>query len=89
LKALIIIQFINAFIIASQQAGFILVMTFGGPNDATKVAGLKIFETAYLYLRFGMATTMAWILGVTLLGFTIFQLRRLSNMEFKAAGSKS
>ncbi len=88
LKALVIIQLIAAFIASSQQSGFILVMTFGGPNEATKVAGLLIFEKAYLYLKFGIATTMAWMLGIMLLGFTVVQLRKLSNMEFKAQGSK-
>ncbi|MCD5391081.1 extracellular solute-binding protein [candidate division NPL-UPA2 bacterium] len=87
LKALIIIQFIGAFIAASQGAGFILVMTFGGPAEATKVAGLHIFEKAYLYLRFGTATTMAWLLGLMLIGFTVHQLKILSRMEFRAAGT--
>ena len=87
LKALIIIQFIGAFIASAQSAGFILVMTFGGPNEATKVAGLHIFEKAYLYLKFGTATTMAWILGVLLLGFTVNQLKMLSRLEFRAAGT--
>lgn len=87
LKALIIIQFIGAFIAAAQGAGYILVMTFGGPNEATKVADLHIFEKAYLYLRFGTATAMAWILGAMLLGFTVYQLKMLSNLEFRAAGT--
>ena len=87
LKALIIIQFIGAFIAAAQSTGYILVMTFGGPNEATKVAGLHIFEKAYLYLKFGTATTMAWILGVMLLGFTVNQLKMLSRLEFRAAGT--
>ena len=87
LKALIIIQFIGAFIAASQSAGFILVMTFGGPNNATKVAGLHIFEKAYMYLKFGTATTMAWILGVMLLGFTVNQLKILSKLEFRAVAT--
>jgi ABC-type sugar transport system permease subunit/ABC-type glycerol-3-phosphate transport system substrate-binding protein len=87
LKALIIIQFINSFIAASQQTGFILVMTGGGPGDATRVAGLQIFEKAYLSLKFGIATTMAWMLGVMLMGFTVVQLRRLARMEFRAAGA--
>ncbi len=83
LKALIIMQFIAAFIASAQQSGFILVMTFGGPNEATKVADLLIFERAYLYLKFGIATTMAWMLGMMLMGFTIIQLKKLKNMEFK------
>ena len=63
LKGLIIIQFIAAFIIAAQSSDFILIMTFGGPNEATRVADLLIFEKAYLYLKFGLATTMAWQIG--------------------------
>jgi multiple sugar transport system permease protein len=85
LKALIIIQFIAAFIVAAQSSDFILVMTFGGPNEATRVADLLIFEKAYLYLRFGLATTMAWILSLLLMGFTVIQIKYLSKMEFKAA----
>ena len=84
IKGLIIIQFIGAFIGAAQSTGYILVMTFGGPNDSTKVAGLYIFEKAYLYLKFGSAVAAAWILGVGLLGFTVLQMKRLSRMEFKA-----
>ncbi len=88
LKALILIQMIALFIMASQQSGFILVMTYGGPQNATNVAGLEIFKKAYVNLQFGIATTMAWILGIMLMGFTVIQLRRLSNMEFKAAGAQ-
>jgi len=88
IKGLIVIQFIGAFIVASQSAGFILVMTFGGPNEATKVAGLHIFEKAYLLLQFGSAITMAWLLGIVMLGFTTIQLKRLSRMEFTTAESR-
>jgi len=88
IKGLIIINFIGAFIGASQSAGFILVMTFGGPDESTKVAGLHIWEKAYLMLRFGTAVTMAWMLGVVMLGFTVIQLKRLSRMEFSTADSR-
>ena len=85
IKGLIIIQFIGAFIGASQSTGFILVMTYGGPDDATRVAGLHIFDNAYIMLRFGTAVTMAWLLGVSMMGFTTLQLKRLSRMEFRTA----
>jgi multiple sugar transport system permease protein len=85
LKTLIIIQFIAAFIVAAQSSDFILVMTFGGPNEATRVADLLIFEKAYLYLRFGLATTMAWMLSLLLMGFTVLQIKYLSKMEFRTA----
>jgi len=84
LKSLLFIQFIAAFIASAQQSEFILVMTFGGPNEATKVADLLIFEKAYLYLNFGIATTMAWMLGLLLMLVTVVQIKKLSNMEFKS-----
>ena len=88
IKGLIIINFIGAFIGASQTSGFILIMTYGGPGKATWVAGLHIFDTAYMMLKFGTAVTMAWMLGVLMLGFTTIQLKRLSRMEFTTADSR-
>ncbi len=85
LKGLIIIQFIAAFIVAAQTSDFILVMTFGGPNEATRVADLLIFEKAYLYLKFGLATTMAWLLSLLMMGFTVMQIKYISKMEFSTA----
>ncbi|MBP7562213.1 MAG: extracellular solute-binding protein [Candidatus Cloacimonetes bacterium] len=85
LKGLIIIQFIAAFIVAAQTSDFILVMTFGGPNEATRVADLLIFEKAYLYLKFGLATTMAWLLSIMMMGFTVIQIKYISKMEFSTA----
>ena len=38
-----------------------------------------------MYLRFGFATAMAWILGVMLIGFTVMQLKILSKVEFRKA----
>ena len=87
LKPLIIIQFIAAFIVAAQSSDFILVMTFGGPNEATRVADLMIFEKAYLYLKFGVATTMAWLLSLLLMGFTVLQIKHVSKLEFRAVNS--
>ncbi len=60
-------------------------MTGGGPADATNVVGMQIFNQSFLYLKFGLATAMAWILGSMLLGFTAMQLRILSQVEFKTA----
>jgi ABC-type sugar transport system permease subunit/ABC-type glycerol-3-phosphate transport system substrate-binding protein len=88
IRELVIINFIGAFIGAFQTAEFILAMTGGGPYrpyGQTEAIGLHIFSTAFFYLRFGIATAMAWILGLLLVGFTIFQLRRLRNLEFRTA----
>jgi multiple sugar transport system permease protein len=86
LKALVIINFVGAFINSWYSAtGNILVMTGGGAN--TETAGLHIWYKAFTYLKFGPATAMAWMLGFLLIGFTVHQLRILSRVEFKAQGS--
>lgn len=85
LKPLIIINFVGAVTGAFQSSQNVLIMTGGGPNGATEVAALRIFYEAFMFLNFGPATAMAWILGAMLIGFTLIQLRRLSRMEFRGA----
>ena len=86
LKPLIIINFIGVFIGSWNSTANILVMTGGGAN--TEVTGLHIFYKAFIYLKFGPATAMAWMLGFMLIGFTVHQLRILSRMEFRTTGDK-
>ncbi|HRJ72715.1 MAG TPA: sugar ABC transporter permease, partial [Terrimicrobiaceae bacterium] len=85
LRALIFINFIGAVSAAFHGATNILIMTGGGPNGMTEVVSLKIFYEAFSRLRFGPATAMAWIMGSLLVGFTVIQLKRLSQMEFKTS----
>ena len=87
LKILIIINFVGAFVGAFKASENILIMTGGGPSEASKVLGLEIFYNAYMYLKFGYAVSMAWVLGFMLIGFTVFQLRILSNIQFKTASA--
>ncbi len=84
LKPLLIIQFIGVFIQSWNNSAHILAMTAGAAE--TETAGLHIFYRAYMHLRFGEATAMAWMLGFLLIGFTVHQLRILSNLEFKTYG---
>jgi len=84
LKPLLIINFVGVFIGSWKSSAFILAMTGGA--SGTTVAGLHIFYKAYLFLKFGPATAMAWILGSMLIGFTVHQLRILSKLEFKTTG---
>jgi len=86
LKPLLVINFVGIFIASWSSEAFILAMT-GGSSDTT-VAGLRIFYKAYMYLQFGPATAMAWILGFMLIGFTVYNLRILSRLEFKTTGEK-
>jgi multiple sugar transport system permease protein len=86
IKVLIMINFIFALVGAIRgSASFMLAMTGGGPYGHTEVVGLQIFYTAFSRLNFGLATAQAWILGTILIGFTVYQLKRLSQVEFKTA----
>ncbi len=87
LKALIMINFVGAFIGSWYSAtGTVLMMT--GGIAGTEVVGLHIWKKAFTFLKFGPATAMAWVLGFMLIGFTVHQLKLLSRLEFKAAGTK-
>jgi multiple sugar transport system permease protein len=87
LKPLILINFIGVFIGSWYGAsGQIMVLTGGGAD--TEVADLHIFYKAFLYLKFGPATAMAWVLASILIGFTVYQLRILSRLEFRTTGDK-
>lgn len=82
---LIIINFVGAFIGTFQNMGNIFLLTFGGPGEATMVVSLKIWVEAYNNLRFSMATSMAWVLGSLLIGFTYFQIKFLGKIEYRRA----
>ena len=85
LRVLLIINFVGTFIGAFHATERILMMTGGGPLRATHVIGLEIFYNAFVYLKFGYATAMAWILGSMLIGFTLYQLRILRSVKFTTA----
>lgn len=85
LAPLLVINFVGAFIAAFQGMGSIFLLTFGGPGDATQVVSLQIWKEAYNNLRFSTATTMAWFLGVALIGWTCLQIRLLRKVEFRRA----
>ncbi|MEO7718432.1 MAG: extracellular solute-binding protein [Capsulimonas sp.] len=82
LKPLIMITFLGAAIASFQASDTMLVMTGGGPLYATHSLGLEIWYNAFMYLKFGYATAAAWIMGMMLVGFTVFQLRIIKNLKF-------
>jgi multiple sugar transport system permease protein len=51
------------------------VMTLGGPNDASLVLTLNIYETAFRFSRMGRAAAESVFLFALLMGFSIVQLR--------------
>ena len=88
IRPLILIQLIFALIASFQSADFVLFMTGGGPDYGTHVVGLEVFLKAYVFLDFGVATAMGWIMAFALLGFTVLQMTRLSRVTFRAVEPK-
>ena len=84
LRPLLIINFVGMYTAAWLYATANILAMTGGAAD-TEVAGLHIFYKAFIYLRFGPATAMAWVLGFILIGFTAYQLRILARVEFRTA----
>lgn len=50
------------------------VMTSGGPNDATMFYMLHLYNQAFLNLRMGYASALAWLLFLIVMAFTALQL---------------
>ena len=47
----------------------------GGPEDSMLMYGLYLFQNAFVYLKMGYASAMAWILFAISLAVTWFVLR--------------
>jgi len=87
LKVLLIINFVGVFIGSWLHASANILAMTGGASQ-TEVSDLHIFYKAFMFLKFGPATAMAWVLGFMLIGFTIYQLQILSRIEFRTTGEK-
>lgn len=75
--------FIGSFQVFTQA----LVMTEGGPGDATRFYMLHLYQQAFQSLRMGYASALAWLLFLIILVFTLIQLR-LSKWVYYEGGSR-
>jgi multiple sugar transport system permease protein len=65
----LVVGLINSF----QIFAVVLIMTDGGPQNATLMAVLYIYRNAFQYFRMGYAASLAWLLFVIIVGFTALQ----------------
>ena len=56
-----------------------LILTNGGPNNATLTAVLHLYRTAFQNLQFGYASAQAWLLFLVVLVFVVVALRSASS----------
>jgi multiple sugar transport system permease protein len=77
----IVISIIHAF--QAFDMVYVLNGPNGGPETATYVLGIMLFQHAFSFLEFGYASALAWVMFAILLVLTVLQLRlsRQRSME--------
>jgi multiple sugar transport system permease protein len=77
----IVISIIHAF--QAFDMVYVLNGSNGGPETATYVLGIMLFQHAFSFLEFGYASALAWVMFAILLVLTVVQLRlsRQRSME--------
>ncbi len=67
----VIIELIAAFNIVDPA----LVLTDGGPNNATRLYVFNLYETAFEFSRMGYASLLAWVLFIIVMALTMLTLQ--------------
>ena len=62
-----------------------LVMSNGGPNNATLFYVLYLYQNAFQYLKMGYASGLAWVLFLIILAVTAIQLRTSRWVHYEGA----
>ncbi|WP_460105330.1 carbohydrate ABC transporter permease [Streptomyces sp. YKOK-J1] len=65
---------VTQFLTGLQSFALIIVMTKGGPGDATAVAALEMYRQAFSYGDWGTASAAAFVLFLVVLVVTLLQL---------------
>lgn len=69
----VVISIIHAF--QAFDMVYVLNGANGGPETATYVLGIMLFQHAFSFLEFGYASALAWVMFAILLVLTVLQLR--------------
>ena len=75
LTPVIFLSVITGIIGSFQVFASAYVATAGGPENATLFYVLLLYRNAFEYFKMGYASSMAWVLFIIVLIFTIFQFR--------------
>ncbi|MEU0568792.1 sugar ABC transporter permease [Nonomuraea sp. NPDC005983] len=85
MSPVIFFNLVTGFIAALQGYVLILVMTEGGPANASMVLGLYIYRNAFVYFDMGYAAALSWAMFVIIIAVTLIQFvlaRRWVHYEF-------
>ena len=75
LRVPILITLIRLLIHFANVLTFALVLTGGGPNDATTTIGLTLYKLGFEYYRFGQANALAFLIFLFNIGMILLLIR--------------
>ncbi|MDT5138990.1 MAG: multiple sugar transport system permease protein [Mycobacterium sp.] len=79
----VVISIIHAF--QSFDLVYVLSGANGGPESATYVLGIMLFQHAFSFLEFGYASALAWVMFAILLVLTVLQFRITRRRSWEAS----
>jgi multiple sugar transport system permease protein len=79
----VVISIIHAF--QAFDMVYVLNGSNGGPETATYVLGIMLFQHAFSFLEFGYASALAWVMFAILLVLTVLQLRLTRQRSWEAS----
>jgi multiple sugar transport system permease protein len=79
----VVISIIHAF--QAFDLVYVLNGANGGPETATYVLGIMLFQHAFSFLEFGYASALAWVMFAILLVLTVLQLRLSRQRSLEAS----
>lgn len=79
----VVISIIHAF--QAFDLVYVLTGANGGPETATYVLGIMLFQHAFSFLEFGYASALAWVMFAMLLVLTVLQLRFSRRRSWEAS----
>jgi multiple sugar transport system permease protein len=79
----VVISIIHAF--QAFDMVYVLNGSNGGPETATYVLGIMLFQHAFSFLEFGYASALAWVMFGILLMVTVLQLRLTRQRSWEAS----
>ncbi|WP_204802800.1 carbohydrate ABC transporter permease [Mycobacterium riyadhense] len=80
----VVISIIHAF--QAFDLIYVLNGSNGGPETATYVFGIMLFQNAFSFLEFGYASALAWVMFAILLALTVLQFRFTRRRSWEASG---
>ncbi len=78
----ILFNTIMAFIGGFQNFDLPWLLTQGGPNRATEFFSLFLYRNAFIYLRMGKASALAWVLFLVIVVFTVVLFRSSAKLVY-------